>query len=243
MSPLGSYAPALALAACVLAPAAARAGPARPAPPGPDLNAGEPAAAPAEEPAELKPICVVEITDARGLPSKVLLLAFEDGVYHVRTRDGREIEVPEAEVKSVRFSPLESDGPRRPPAPKRPPGRDRGRRGPSDERPFPRFRELREKRAELKSLHQQGRLDGHIHDLKSLLHRASSPMEAGKLLAELNMAHNVKGEPLTAKELRALVGSVADPKVRARTMGLARRIFKRRGPPDWKRRRPRPRRP
>ncbi len=192
------------------------------------MNAGEPAAAPAEESTELKPICVVEITDARGLPSKVLLLAFEDGVYHVRTRDGREIAVPEAEVKSVRFSPLGSDGPRRPKAPKRPPGRDKRRREPSDKRPFPRFRE---KRAELKNLHRRGRLEGHIHDLKSLLHHAASPLEAGRLLAELRMAHNERGEPLTDKEWRALVGSIADPKVRARTAERARGVFKRRSPP------------
>ncbi len=194
------------------------------------MNAGEPAAAKTSRPAERKPICAVVITGARGLPSKVRLLAFEDGVYHVRTRDGREIAVPEAEVKSVRFSPLVKPEPRRPKAPKRPPGRDKGHRGPSDKRPFPRFRELREKRAELKSLHQRGRLDGHIHDLRSLLHHAASVKEAGRLLAELNMAHDEKGEPLTAKEWRALVGSIADPKVRARTAGLARGIFRRRGP-------------
>ena len=131
----------------------------------------------------------------------------------------------------VTAQPLGSDGPRRPDAPKRSPGRDKGHRGPSDKRPFPRLRELREKRAKLNDLHRRGGLDGHIHDLKSLLRHAASPMEAGKLLAELNMAHNVKGGPLTGREWRALVDSIADPRVRARTEGLARGILKRRGPP------------
>ena len=98
----------------------------------PEAPAAEAGARADPKPAE--PLCIVEVTDADGVPlAPMALVSFKDGVYHLRTEDGREIERPEADVECVSFLPLEdaADGERSSRADRRV-GERRRERDPSD---------------------------------------------------------------------------------------------------------------
>ena len=218
-----------------------------------DGSSGDPRATSAPEhaaPAERKPVCRVKISDKRGFVMAGLLLALEDGVYHVRGPDKKDIELREGDVSSVKFSPLKERKPKvaKPKHPGRPEGRDyRARPGLERRRdePFRRLREAMEAKSSerqrrLSELLREGKLDEHIRKLASELRDARTGLQAGKLLAEIIMAHSVKREPLTIEQRRRLVESIADPAVRVRAMETARRLFRppwpppRRGPGEWR---------
>lgn len=225
-------------------------------------NAEEPKSPPeGKVEAKVEPVCRVRIVDERGFELAGALLAFEDGVYHVRGPDGKVIELPEKDVRSVSFAPLEAltdlRGLRpKPPKPKPPAHPDRpglaARPRPDGRRDDQAGRLVREivvksweRLRRLSELNMEGRLDEHIRKLSSDLRDAKSLKDAGRLLAELRIARNVKREPLTVEEWRTLVNSIADPVVRAQAVEIARRLFRppgppRRGPGEWKgpRRRP-----
>jgi len=231
---------------------------------GRDASSGDPRAGSAPEraaPVEREPVCRVKISDKRGFIMSGLLLALEDGVYHVRGPDKKHIELREEDVSSVRFSPLKEPKPKiakpKPPKPRhlgRPEGHEyRPRPGPERKRgdlagKF--LREMAERRAQqfrrLNALNVQGQLDGHIRKLSASLTGASTALQALKVLAEISMARIVKREPLTDEQLRKLVGSIADRNVRAQTADPARRLLRphgpppRRGPGEWRGRGRRP---
>lgn len=221
----------------------------------PPESKDEPKAEPKVEP-RVEPVCRVRLVDERGFELSGALLAFEDGTYRVRAADENEIELPEEDVRSVRFSPLRDLKPR---PPKMKPPKHSGRPDyaarPGPERKRDEFlgglvREIMakswEKHRRLSELQREGRLDEHIRKLSSDLRDAGSVKDAGRLLAELRMAHNVKRQPLASEKWRELVNSIADPVVRAQTTDIARRLARpggpppRRGPGEWRgpRRRP-----
>ncbi|MHC4199663.1 MAG: hypothetical protein ACYSU0_06695 [Planctomycetota bacterium] len=259
-APLFARAGACACAIALLAAAGARPGEPRE---GGDASPADPKAkSPPEQvaPAEREPVCRVKIADKRGFVMAGLLLALEDGVYHVRGPDKKDIELREGDVSSVRFSPLKEPRSKiakaKPPKPRHP-GRPEGR----EYRPPPGaerrgkefvgrfFRDVAERRAQwnrLDALNAQGKLDGHVRRLRANLVNARNMPEAMKILAEINMARNVKQDPLKDEEIQRLVDTIADPNVSAQTAGPARILLRplgpqRRGPGErrggpWRRR-------
>jgi len=191
-------------------------------------RAGDAAPPGDERPARAQPggpLCWVELVDRLGLPEECYLLGFEGGVYRIRTVEGQEIDVPEAELRSIRFFPLSEapgfgKGPGREPADQPPRGRPH-RTDEAEERPRigAALWELQARREEahrkLLELKQKGKLDAYIADLESRLRKADSAQAAIELLMKVIPAYRAAGRFVGIPELEGLVRSIEDPAVRA----------------------------
>ena len=173
-----------------------------------------------------KALCLVKITDKDGLPlAPMALVAFEDGVYRLRTKDGREIELAEKAVDSVAFVPLEKpprDKPELPREDGRRPLRDEPRAGGNRRERGPLGRDpgrgthWRETRFAFFKLKQRGELDQEIKRLEALLRDTDSAKDAGPLIFRLAAALSVKEGALvpSADQVRRLIGIVKNQQVR-----------------------------
>jgi len=177
-----------------------------------------------------KPLCRVEITDTDGLPlAPMSLVSFEDGVYRLRTRDGREIEVAEGDVGAVRFAPLSKPRhDKRPPAP--PDGSwDDARRRPRgpDKRENPFSRRMKEEREKLLRLKKSGALGREIETRKARLRRANSAVEAAALIRWIVAAMAVEnGAAPSDREIATIVASIDKSEIRARMKHVPAKYFR-----------------
>lgn len=191
-------------------------------------------------------VCLVEITNRDGAPlRRMKLIAFEDGVYHVRSKTGDELKLAESEVSSVRFLPLPDKMPAKPatakrhddPAGKGPDRRENTppRRPLTEGRPLAEavrraaeVRRLFEYRQVLRETRREGRLAEHVAGLKEGLRDAVSVKEAAGLLWALGVAHHDEhGRLPTQEEWRALTAHIRDETVKAGLKSAAPEIVRR----------------
>jgi len=185
-----------------------------------------------------KPVCRVEITDTDGLPlAPMSLVSFEDGLYRLRTREGREIELAEEDVGAVRFMPL-SKPHRDKPAPetaKRPPHKPpEGERGDTrwrpkghDRRENPFLHRMKEEREKLLRLKHSGALGREIEALKTRLRVVNSPLEAAALIRRIVAAKTVQdGAPPSDRDLKDIVASIGKSEIRERMKNIPAKYFR-----------------
>lgn len=188
-------------------------------------------------------LCHVKIVDIDGLPLAPMgLVAFDDGVYRLRTEDGREIKIPDKELSSVTFVPVpdprrndkNGDVPadrRGPPKDSRedgdfrPPGHD-GRGGPLARR--------KDEFDRLNRLKRAGELGREIETLKARLRKASNSLEAAMLVRRIVAAKSVEdGTVPTDKDIRALLAIIERADIRERLKNVPLQQFG--GPRAWPR--------
>ncbi|MHC5055381.1 MAG: hypothetical protein ACYTKD_11760 [Planctomycetota bacterium] len=179
-----------------------------------------------------KVLCLVRITDTDGLPlASMGLIAFEDGVYRLRTEAGREIEIAEKEVSSAAFMPAGKPRHDKPRADKREPREAERRRGPP-ERPWvdggwrPRgpkgrddalARHVKEEREKLIRLKRSGALGREIEALKKRLRDVPTGLEAAGLIRKIVAARTVEdGFQPSEQDVRTLIESIGKTEVRER---------------------------
>jgi len=182
-----------------------------------------------------KPLCRVEITDTDGLPlAPMSLVSFEKGVYRLRTKDGREIEVAEKYVGAVSFAPLAKPRhDKRPPAPPEGSWGDARRhpKGP-DRRENPFSRRTKEEREKLLRLKKSGALGREIETLKARLRKASSAVEAAALIRRIVASMTVEnGAAPSDRELRAILATIANSEIRERMKNVPSKYFRQPGGP------------
>jgi len=187
-----------------------------------------------------KPVCRVEITDTDGLPlAPMSLVSFEKSVYRLRTKDGREIEVAEEDVGSVRFMPLsKSRHDKRPPAPPEGPWGDTHwrPRGP-DKRENPFSRRMKEEREKLFRLKKSGVLGREIEARKARLRKANSAIEAAALIRWIVAAMTVEnGAAPSDREIATIVATIGKSEIRERMKNVPAKYFRQPGGPRGSRR-------
>ena len=177
-----------------------------------------------------KPLCRVEITDTDGLPlAPMSLVSFEEGVYRLRTKDGREIEVAEEDVGSVRFMPLS-----KPRHDKRPPAQPDGERGDNrwrpkghDRREGPLARRMKEEREKLLRLKNSGNLGREIEARKARLRNANSAVEAAALIRWIVTAKTVgNGAAPSDREIATIVATIGKSEIRERMKNVPAKYFR-----------------
>ena len=202
-------------------------------------SVGARAEEPTKPPAEAKPpkvLCIVKITDTDGLPLAPMgLIAFEDGVYRLKTEAGREIEIPEKEVSSAAFMPVqkphpdkrgpkEADGRRPPPERSRFDGGWRPRGPGSPDNPL--ARRAKEEREKLVRLKRAGGLGREIEAMKKRLTIVPTGLEAAGLIRRIVAAKSVEdGIQPSEQDIRALVESIQKAEVRDRMRNVPAKYF------------------
>lgn len=184
-----------------------------------------------------KLLCRIKIVDTDGLPLAPMgLIAFEGGVYRLKTEDGRKIEIAEKEVGSATFLPAGK--------PPRPDGREHReseyRRAPPDRSRFdggrrPKGpggpdgyynRRLNEEREKLARLKQSGRLAGEIRDLERRLRTVPTALEAASIIRKVVAATAVEtGRSPSDADIRALVNTIGNKDARERMLNVPAKYF------------------
>jgi hypothetical protein len=190
-----------------------------------------------------KVLCRIKIVDTNGLPLAPMgLLAFEDGVYRLKTEDGRKLEIPEGEVSSATFLPAG-----KPPRPDSREDREHRehreseyRRPPSDRSRFdggrrPKGfggpdgfinRRLNEEREKLARLKQSGQLAGEIRNLERRLRAVPTSLEAASLIRRIVAATAAEtGRFPSDADIRELVNTIGKADVRERMSNVPAKYF------------------
>ncbi len=194
-----------------------------------------------------KALCRVKITDVDGLPLAPMgLIAFEDGIYRLRTEAGREIEIAEKSVSAVAFKPFakprhDKRGPYV--AKDRRAASDRPRvdsgwppRGP-DRRDSSFGRRMKEDHEKLFRLKRSGGLGREIEGLKMRLRKVATGLEAATLIRRIIAAKSLEDGVVPSEQtLRALLATIEKPDVRERMKHFPAKYFRQLGGPRGPRR-------